>query len=210
MNYQLEMQKRIDAFQREGKRPLLLLHCCCAPCSSAVLERLCACFRLLLFYYNPNIEPEAEYTKRYEELVSLAARMPGLEGVRVMRGEYDCERFHSAIHGFENLGEGSERCARCFRLRLVRTAEQAQREGADFFATTLTLSPLKNPSVINTIGSEIGGELGIEYLPSDFKKKDGYKRSCELSQQYGLYRQDYCGCIYSRMERERRIRDSRY
>ena len=204
MNAQLEMEKCIEQARSSGKKPSVVLHCCCAPCSSAVLERLAGECRLLLYYYNPNIEPREEYDLRFRELETLLRRMPGLEQVRAVCGPYENEKFHDAVRGLETLGERSERCAACFHLRLERTASFARQECADWFATTLTLSPLKDSNRINRIGVETAEKEHIAYLPSDFKKKNGYKRSCELSKEYGLYRQDYCGCIYSKLERERR------
>ena len=201
MNYQIEMEKIIAGHRREGRRPLLALHSCCAPCSSAVLERLNRDFQIVVFYYNPNISPPAEFELRAAEQLRLAGQMP-LEDVRVEIGPYDPENFYAAVRGHEGDPEGGERCGICFEMRLRKTAEFAKRIGADYFATTLTISPLKNAQRLNALGAQIAAEYGVDYLLSDFKKKDGYRRSCALSEEYGLYRQDFCGCIYSRMARE--------
>ncbi|MBE5775101.1 MAG: epoxyqueuosine reductase QueH [Clostridiales bacterium] len=203
INYQIEMEREIAKIRASGRRPRLLLHSCCAPCSSHVLEVLNADFDLTVYYYNPNIAPEAEFEKRVEEQIRLVASMP-LEGkIEVIRGEYDAETFMNLSKGLEDVPEGGERCTRCFRLRLGKTAQAAAQGGYDYFTTTLSISPLKDAQRLNAIGGEFAQAFGVPYLFSDFKKKNGYKRSCELSAQYGLYRQDYCGCIFSQMERER-------
>ncbi|MBE5808669.1 MAG: epoxyqueuosine reductase QueH [Clostridiales bacterium] len=183
------------------KKPKLLLHSCCAPCSSAVLERIADHFELIVFYYNPNIEPAEECRVRFQELQKLI-RLTGREGeISLIEGAYENDRFHEAVRGLEHLPEGGERCTRCFELRLGRTAETARDMGMDYIATTLTISPLKDAERLNAIGSRAARTCGVKWLWSDFKKKDGYRRSCELSREYGLYRQDYCGCIYSRAQR---------
>lgn len=205
INYQIEMERELARLEREGRRPRLLLHSCCAPCSSAVLERLAAAFDITVFYYNPNIAPKEEFLRRTEEQERLIAQMFPENPIPVIRGSYDDHAFYVAAKGLEQAPEGGERCMRCFRLRLGRTGALAAERGFDYFTTTLSISPLKNAQMLNAIGAEVAQEVGVCYLFSDFKKKNGYKRSCELSAIYNLYRQDYCGCIYSRMERDRRL-----
>jgi len=203
MNYNLEMEREIARLQGEGRRPTLVLHSCCAPCSSAVLERLHAAFRLVVFYYNPNISPEAEFRHRAEEQKRLVSEMPLSPDVEVVEGAYDPQRFYELVRGHEEDPEGGERCGICFEMRLRKTAEYARAIGAEYFTTTLSISPLKNAQRLNALGEVIAGEFGLNYLLSDFKKKDGYRRSCVLSEEHGLYRQDFCGCVFSKLERER-------
>lgn len=203
INYNLEMEKEIARLQREERRPVLVLHSCCAPCSSAVLERLHEVFELVVFYYNPNISPEAEFRHRAEEQKRLVEEMPLRGDARVVEGEYDPQRFYELVRGHEEDPEGGERCGICFEMRLRKTAEYARSIGAEYFTTTLSISPLKNAQRLNELGRAIAGEFGLNYLLSDFKKKDGYRRSCVLSEEHGLYRQDFCGCVFSKMERER-------
>jgi predicted adenine nucleotide alpha hydrolase (AANH) superfamily ATPase len=197
MNYQKELEKLIERLGKEEKAPSLLLHSCCAPCSSYVLEYLSNYFEITTFYYNPNIYPESEYTKRILEQQTLIAKMRTRHPISFMAGNYDKDRFYDMARGMEHLKEGGERCFRCYELRLRETAEVAKKCGFDYFATTLSISPLKNTPRLNEIGIRLSKEYGVEYLPSDFKKKNGYKRSIELSKKYGLYRQDYCGCEFS-------------
>lgn len=184
----------------------LLLHSCCAPCSSYCLEYLCQYFRITVFFYNPNISAEPEYRKRVEEqkrLIEAYNKEQKGYPIAVIEGDYETDRFFAMVKGYENCPEGGERCFRCFDLRLRKTAEKAAKDRYDYFGTTLTISPLKNAPVINEIGERLAAEYGVSWLPSDFKKKNGYKRSVELSAQYELYRQDYCGCAFSKAERER-------
>lgn len=186
--------------------PTLFLHSCCAPCSSYVLEYLSSYFRITVFYYNPNISFDEEYKRRVAEqkrLIGAFNEVGGRYPIEIMEGSYEPEKFYALAKGLEECPEGGERCFRCFRLRLEETAKLAAHGGYDYFATTLTISPLKNARKLNEIGEEEGEKYGIKWLWSDFKKKNGYKRSVELSAEYGLYRQDYCGCVYSKMERER-------
>ena len=204
INYQIEMEKELRAIQARGQRPLLALHSCCAPCSSAVLERLNAHFRIALYYYNPNISPEAEFRHRVEEQKRLVRAMPLADDLTVTEGPYEPERFYALVRGHEDDPEGGARCGICFEMRLRSTAEYAKRIGADYFTTTLSISPLKDEQRLNAIGRALSEEFGVKYLFSDFKKRDGYRRSCALSEEYGLYRQDFCGCAFSRMERDRR------
>ena len=205
INYQIEMERELARIQADGRRPRLLLHSCCAPCSSFVLERLMDAFDLTVFYYNPNIAPWEEFLRRVEEQRRLIDAMPHERPIDVIQGEYDDRAFYELARGHEQDPEGGERCTACFRLRLGKTAEMAAQGGFDYFTTTLSISPLKDAQRLNAIGAALSAETGVPYLFSDFKKKNGYKRSCELSAQYGLYRKDYCGCIYSRMERDRRL-----
>ena len=203
-NYQKEMDALIEQNARDGKRPTLLLHVCCAVCASYVLEYLYRHFDITIAYYNPNITEESEYRYRYSELKRYVEEA-GLSGyIRFIEVAYEPQAFFAAIKGREEDREGGARCAICFDQRLRYTAQLCKAGGYDYFATTLTISPLKTAEVINTIGEKIAEELGIRYLCSDFKKKEGYKRSIELSKQYDLYRQNYCGCLYSRREAEQR------
>ena len=204
INYRIEMEREIEALKRAGRRPLLALHSCCAPCSSAVLEQLSDAFQIAVFYYNPNISPEDEFRRRAEEQLRLVREMPLAEDIRAEIGAYDPERFYAAVRGHESDPEGGARCSICFELRLRETAKYARDIGAEYFTTTLSISPLKDASRLNTLGSAIAAEYGLKYLHSDFKKKDGYRRSCALSKEYDLYRQDFCGCVYSKLEAERR------
>lgn len=204
INYRIEMEREIEALKRAGRRPLLALHSCCAPCSSAVLEQLNDAFQIAVFYYNPNISPEDEFRRRAEEQLRLVREMPLAEDIRAEIGAYDPERFYAAVRGHESDPEGGARCGICFELRLRETAKYARDIGAEYFTTTLSISPLKDASRLNTLGGVIAAEYGLKYLHSDFKKKDGYRRSCALSKEYDLYRQDFCGCVYSKLEAERR------
>lgn len=198
-NYAKELTKLLETLH-EPKR--LLLHACCAPCSSYVLEYLSDYFEIDVLFYNPNIAPESEYNKRRAELERLIAELPTRHLVRLLPCDYDGNSFTQAAKGLETAPEGGARCAKCFRLRLEQTAKFAARDKYDYFTTTLSISPLKNAQLLNEIGEELAAEYGVAHLPSDFKKKNGYKRSIELSRKYHLYRQDYCGCIYSKAERE--------
>ena len=202
VNYQKELDKLILELKKEEKVPRLLLHSCCAPCSSYVLEYLSQYFEVTVFYYNPNIYPESEYTKRVLEQQKLISEMRFKYPVTFIAGNYDSEKFYNMARGLENVKEGGERCFKCYELRLREAAKIAKNGEYDFFTTTLSISPLKNAQKLNEIGMLLAEEYGIEYLLSDFKKKNGYKRSVELSEQYGLYRQDYCGCVFSMKERK--------
>lgn len=204
MNYQKELDKIIERLEKSGEVPSLLLHSCCAPCSSYVLEYLSQYFAITVFYYNPNIYPESEYTKRIVEQQTLISSMKVKHPISFVAGNYDRERFYRMAEGMEDIKEGGARCFRCYELRLRETAELAKAGGYDYFTTTLSISPLKNAQKLNEIGVRIGKECGVEYLVSDFKKKNGYKRSVELSKEYGLYRQDYCGCEFSYAEVQKR------
>lgn len=202
VNYQKELDKLILELKKEEKVPRLLLHSCCAPCSSYVLEYLSQYFEVTVFYYNPNIYPESEYTKRVLEQQKLISEMRFKHPVTFIAGNYDSEKFYNMARGLEDVKEGGERCFKCYELRLREAAKIAKNGEYDFFTTTLSISPLKNAQKLNEIGMLLAKEYGTEYLLSDFKKKNGYKRSVELSEQYGLYRQDYCGCVFSMKERK--------
>ena len=202
-NYQKELEKQILEFEKEGRVPKLLLHSCCAPCSSYVLEYLSNYFSITVFYYNPNIFPEEEFEKRIREQKMLIEKLPAKHNISFLAGSYDSEKFYAMAKGLEMVPEGGERCFKCYELRLRESAQIARKEGFDYFTTTLSISPLKNAKKLNEIGERLAEDYGVKYLNSDFKKKNGYKRSTELSKEYGLYRQDYCGCIYSKLERER-------
>ncbi len=204
INYQLEMERELARIAESGRRPRLLLHSCCAPCSSYVLECLNRAFDIDIFYYNPNISPREEFDRRVAELQRLVARLPHENDMRVIVGDYDNDAFMAMCRGHEDEPEGGARCERCFRMRLGEAAKLAARLGSDYFTTTLTISPLKDAQLLNAIGLELAGRAGVPWLCSDFKKKNGYKRSCELSAEYGLYRQDYCGCVFSKRERDAR------
>ncbi len=202
-NYQKDLEKILEKTGERKTVPRLLLHSCCAPCSSYVLEYLSPYFEIFDFFYNPNIAPEDEYRFRSGELARLISEMKFQHSVHFLEGPYDPERFYEISRGLETVPEGGERCRKCFSLRLEEAAREAAERKCDYFATTLTISPLKNAEEINRIGQEISERYGVTYLPSDFKKRDGYKRSLELSRMYDLYRQNYCGCVFSRNEREK-------
>jgi len=225
VNYSKELEKRIVEFQEKKEVPKLLLHVCCAPCSSHCLEYLREFFDVTVFFYNPNITEASEYHKRVSEekrLIETYNRQVAehnFEGMHsdenarmidIIEGNYDPGEYFSAVRGYENIPEGGERCRKCFELRLRETAENAAKEGFKYFTTTLTISPMKNADVLNEIGKEAAKYVNdtgmydckVSFLPSDFKKKNGYKRSIELSHKFGLYRQDYCGCGFSKAERQ--------
>ena len=204
VNYQLVLDREIQQITEAGKVPKLLLHSCCAPCSSYVLEYLSQYFDITVLYYNPNISPAAEFEKRAAEQERLVASIPALHPITFLCGHYDPSEFTAISKGLEDLPEGGERCTKCYRLRLEETAKLAKELGYDYFTTTLSISPLKDAERLNTIGGELAERYGVAYLYSDFKKKEGYKRSIQLSADYDLYRQDYCGCIYSKRDAENR------
>ena len=198
MNYDLEMEKQINHLT---DKKTLLLHACCAPCSSAVLERIAKYFDITILYYNPNITDQEEYEKRLQEL-EIFVRKLNLDNIKVIPGRYKPEEFFEISKGLEQEKERGRRCYKCYKLRLEETAKIADQLGFDFFTTTLSISPYKNSKWLNEIGEELNKNYQSTYLYADFKKKNGYKRSIELSKKYNLYRQDYCGCIYSKKERE--------
>ncbi len=200
MNYQKELDKILGELEAKGEIPRLLLHSCCAPCSTYVLEYLSQYFRITDFFYNPNIDPESEYTKRIVELQRLIDTMPLTHSVSFLAGPYDRDKFYAMARGLEHVKEGGERCFKCYELRLREAARLAAEGEYDYFTTTLSISPHKNAGKLNEIGNRLGEEYGVAYLPSDFKKKNGFKRSIALSAKYDLYRQNYCGCVFSKMQ----------
>ncbi len=201
VNYSLILENKLKELEAKGEKPRLLLHACCAPCSSYVLEYIARRFDLTLYFYNPNIAPAEEYAFRFRELQRLLDEA-GYTEVKTICAEYRPEEFTAIANGLENEPEGGARCCKCYRLRLQKTAEEAKTGGFDYFTTTLSISPHKNADWLNRIGQELEREYGVPYLCSDFKKKGGYQRSIVLSREYNLYRQDYCGCIYSKISRE--------
>ena len=202
INYQKKLENIIERNKREDILPSLLLHSCCAHCSSYTIEYLSDYFKISVLYYNPNISPREEYEKRKAEQIRLIESMPVKNDVNFADCDYDCNEFFKIAKGYEDCREGGERCFRCYEQRLRRTAQEAQKGGYDYFCTTLSISPLKNAQKINEIGERLSEEYGVLWLPSDFKKREGYKRSIELSKEYNLYRQNFCGCVYSRREAE--------
>ncbi len=198
MNYDLEMEKEIKNLK--GK-PSLLLHACCAPCSSAVLERIAKYFDITILYYNPNITQQEEYEKRLKEIENFVKKI-NIKNIKVLRGRYNPKEFFDIATGLEEEKERGKRCYKCYELRLEETAKIAEQKNFDYFTTTLSISPHKNSNWLNEIGQNLNKKYIPKYLYADFKKKNGYKRSIELSKKYHLYRQDYCGCIYSKKERE--------
>ena len=203
LNFSKMLERKLEEIKSSGERPRLLLHACCAPCSSYVLEYLSSIFDITLFFYNPNISPETEFTKRLSELEGFC-EAAGHRDVKISSPEYDSREFFDSVRGMEDISEGGERCRVCYELRLRRTAEAAKNGGFHYFTTTLSVGPKKNARWLNEIGGRLEAEYGVPYLYSDFKKKNGHDRSIELSAEYGLYRQDYCGCIYSKMESEKK------
>lgn len=197
MNYQLITDKIIKENIDNNKVPTLLIHSCCAPCSSYVLEYLSKYFSITIFYYNPNIYPSEEYTRRFKEQQKLISEMAFINPVELIEGNYSYEDYQNYIKGLEAEKEGGSRCFKCYELRMKEAAHLAKENSFDYFTTTLSISPYKNAKKINEIGEQLEKEYNVKYLYADFKKKDGYKRSLELSKIYGLYRQDYCGCSYS-------------
>ena len=200
INYQKELDKITDSLN--GDVPKLFLHSCCASCSSYTLEYLSNYFDITVYYFNPNISPKAEFDKRYAEQKRLIEALPSKHPIKLVCGEYDYNDFLKIAKGYENVPEGGERCFRCYRMRLESTAKLAKEQGFDYFCTTLSISPLKNSQKINEIGYEVAEKYGIKWLPSDFKKKEGYKRSIELSREYQLYRQNFCGCVFSKENKD--------
>lgn len=203
-NYSQQLSKLIEKLQKEGRTPHLLLHACCAPCSSHCLEYLSKYFRITVFYYNPNISPKEEYTLRIEEIKRFVQEFKSENEITLIEGKYEPERFFKVVKGLEQEPEGGKRCEQCFKLRLSEAAKLAKELNADYYTTTLSISPLKNAELLNKIGKEEGDAIGVTHLPSDFKKKGGYARSIELSKEYNLYRQNFCGCVYSLHEAKAR------
>lgn len=197
VNYQRLLDDIIRRLDKSGDVPTLLLHCCCAPCSSYVLEYLSNYFRITTFYYNPNIFPQEEYAHRVAELKRFVAEFPTKYPVNFVEGAYEPKRFYEAVKGLEREREGGARCRKCFELRLGEAAKTARNLGCDYFTTTLSISPMKDATLLNQIGEAMGEKYGVRHLPSNFKRKGGFLRSTELSREYGLYRQNFCGCVYS-------------
>ena len=204
VNYQKELDKLIEKLEQSKEVPRLFLHSCCAPCSSYVLEYLSQYFEITVFYFNPNIAPEEEYRKRVEEQRRLIEQLPAVYPIQFEEGRYVPEEFYSRVRGLEKEPEGGARCRVCFELRLEEAARLASESGYDYYTTTLSISPLKNAQVLAQVAVEMGEKWGVRWLPSDFKKKEGYKRSIQLSAEYELYRQNYCGCVFSRRMAEKK------
>ncbi len=198
INYQKKLDEIVENLG--DKTPTLLLHSCCAPCSSYCIEYLSQYFRITVFYYNPNLYPDEEYTRRSSEQKRLILQMKTKYPVSYIDEDFNSAEFYSAVKGLEKEPEGGERCRKCFELRLGRTAQKAAELGSDYFTTTLTISPMKNAQLLNEIGISLSEKYNTAWLPSDFKKREGYKRSIVLSKEYGLYRQDYCGCVFSKRD----------
>ena len=203
INYQLLLDEEIGKITKEGVVPSLLLHSCCGPCSSYVIEYLSNYFNITVFYYNPNIYPDEEYLQRVAEQKRFIMEFPTKYKVSFIEGDFDKASFYEIAKGYENEPERGARCARCFDLRLKKTALKAKELGFDYFTTTLTISPMKDAALLNEIGQKLGDEIGVKWLFTDFKKKNGYKRSTEISKEYNMYRQDYCGCVFSYNERQK-------
>lgn len=204
INYQKELDKVTEQIQRDGITPTLLLHVCCAPCSSYCLEYLSEYFNIIVFYYNPNISYKEEYEYRLSEEKRLISVMKFKNSVKIIDSRYEPNEFFDIAKGLENEPEGGRRCLECFKLRLDESCKKAKEIGADYITTTLTISPLKNAQALNEIGCECAKNYGVNWLFSDFKKREGYKRSIILSKEYDLYRQNYCGCIFSKHQAELR------
>lgn len=204
-NYHISMLNLIKDNCNEDKVPKLLLHSCCAPCSSYCLELLSEYFEITVFYYNPNIYPPEEYHMRAKEQERFIEQFPAKHQISFVEGRYDTAKFYEMAKGMEQLKEGQERCFACYEMRLRESCEYAKANGFDFFTTTLSISPLKNSAKLNEIGAKLENEYGVSYLFSDFKKQNGYKRSTEISNEYDMYRQYYCGCVFSKKQRDDEI-----
>jgi len=201
MNFQKLLDNEIELIKNNKIKPKLLLHACCGPCSSYVIEYLSKYFDITIYYYNPNTYPESEFIRRLEELNKFIINFNN--NINVIEEKYESKEFYNNIKGLEHLGEKSKRCYNCYELRMNKTAMYAKKNNYDYFTTTLSISPYKNANWINEIGKVLEKKYNIKYLYSDFKKKNGYKRSLELSREYNLYRQEYCGCVYSKEERKK-------
>lgn len=202
MNFQIKCEETLEEIEKRRDVPSLLLHACCAPCSSYVLEYLSNYFKITILYYNPNIYPPLEYQRRLEELKTFLPKRNYKNSVTLVETDYIPKEYYKIVSGMEALGERSKRCYSCYQFRMEEAVKYALKEKFDYFTTTLSISPYKNSNWINEIGEELEKKYKVSYLYADFKKKNGYKRSIELSHEYGLYRQDYCGCEYSKKERE--------
>lgn len=197
INYQNQLDRIIENIDPDNP-PRLLLHSCCAPCSSYTLEYLSRYFDITVYYFNPNISPKQEFDKRFKEQKRLISQMPFKNRVTLVEGDYNYDDFLEIAKGLENVPEGGERCFGCYKMRLESTARLAKEQGFDYFCTTLSISPLKNSQKINELGFGLEEKYGVKWLPSDFKKREGYKRSIQLSREYSLYRQNFCGCVFSK------------
>ena len=196
------MENTILEEQKRGNIPHILLHSCCAPCSTHCIKTLTPFFHITILYYNPNIEPREEYEKRKQEEIRFINEFPHEHTLDIVDTDYDNTLYHARVKGLEKCPEGGERCFACYTLRLSKTAQLAKKLGYDYFGTTLTISPLKDSQILNQIGKSLEKEYEVPFLYSDFKKKNGYYESIQMAKEYGLYRQDYCGCVYSKIERE--------
>lgn len=208
MNYQKELEKILDNINNSNNTPKLLLHACCGPCSSYCLELLSNYFDITILYYNPNIYPETEYIRRKNELKEFIKKIPHKNKIDLIEYRYIQDEYYNIVKGLEHLGERSERCYKCYQLRMEECAIVASKNNYDYFTTTLSISPYKDANWINEIGDYLQNKYNIKYLYADFKKKNGYKRSIELSKLYNMYRQDYCGCIYSKLEHDKKLKDN--
>lgn len=204
MNYQLKLEQLLNKIDIHSNRPKLLLHACCGPCSSYCLEYLTEFFDITILYYNPNIYPALEYERRLEELKIFLSKIPHANKIDLLEARYNPKEYYQVVKGLENLGERSQRCYVCYKLRMEESAKIAKENNYDFFTTTLSISPYKDAQWINEIGELLEKKYQVNYLYADFKKKNGYKRSIELSNQYNMYRQDYCGCVYSKLEHDKK------
>ena len=205
MNYQKVMDDIIEVEKSKKTKPTLLLHACCAPCSSYVLEYLSSFFKITILFYNPNISPYKEFKKRYVELEKLLKEMPNSNDIKLVEVGYDDSEFYAFAKPLSGEKEGGNRCFKCYELRLRKACLYAKENNFDYFTTTLSISPYKNSNKLNEIGESLQKQYNVKYLYADFKKKNGYKRSIELSKIYNLYRQDYCGCVYSKIERDNKL-----
>lgn len=207
MNYYLEFEKILESVKTDNNTPKLLLHACCGPCSSYCLELLSSYFDITILYYNPNIYPENEYLRRKNELKEYIKKIPHKNKINLIESRYNPNEYYESVKGLEHLGERSERCYKCYKLRMKECAIIASNNNYDYFTTTLSISPYKISNWINEIGEYLQNKYNIKYLYSDFKKKNGYKRSIELCKIYNMYRQDYCGCIYSKLEHDKKSKN---
>ena len=205
MNYQKEMENILESIKKENKIPKLLLHACCGPCSSYCLELLTNYFDITILYYNPNIYPDIEYERRLEELKELLNKIPHKNKIDLIETRYNPDEYYESVKGLQNLGERSKRCYNCYKLRMEETFKYAKDNNYDYCTTTLSISPYKISSWINEIGSNLEDKYNVKYLYADFKKNNGYIRSIELSKIYNMYRQDYCGCVYSKIEHDNKL-----